>query len=121
MKKRSEDVQGRCLDLLETLKKVKCQTRVQTLKELRRVVSAHESAKKTVVDNGGVSFISSLLGLFTSQSVGSEAIGILANLQLSSDSITNLLQPIKVSLMVYVLNEESTKTKINSVKLMQDK
>lgn len=119
MKKRSEDVQGRCLELLETLKKVKGQTRVQTLKELRMVVAAHESAKKTVVDNGGVSFISSLLGPFTSHSVGSEAIGILVNLQLTSDSITNLLQPMKVSLMVDVLNEGSTETKINCVRLMQ--
>ncbi|KAI3784243.1 hypothetical protein L1987_43338 [Smallanthus sonchifolius] len=50
MKKRSEDVQGRCLDLLETLNKVKGQTRVQTLEQLRKMVARHESAKKTVVD-----------------------------------------------------------------------
>ncbi|KAI3508906.1 hypothetical protein L1887_23927 [Cichorium endivia] len=119
MKKRSEDVQGSSLELLETLKKVKGQVRVQTLKDLRRVVTAHDSAKKTVVDNGGVSFLSSLLGPFTSHAVGSEVIGILVNLQLSSDSITNLLQPMKISLMVDVLNEGSTETKINCVKLME--
>ncbi|KAL8231895.1 hypothetical protein R6Q57_001673 [Mikania cordata] len=119
MKKRSEDVQGRCLDLLETLKKVKGQTRVQTLKELRNIVAIHESAKKTVVENGGVSFISSLLGPFTSHAVGSEAIAILVNLQLNSNSIANLLQPNKVSLMVDVLNEGSMETKINCAKLME--
>ncbi|MFS7942040.1 putative U box domain, armadillo-like helical, Zinc finger, RING/FYVE/PHD-type [Helianthus anomalus] len=119
MKKRSEDVQGRCLELLETLKKVKGQTRVQTLKELRKTVATHESAKKTVVDNGGVSFISSLLGPFTSHSVGSEAIAILVSLELNSDCIANLLQPNKISLMVDVLNDGSTETKINCVRLME--
>ncbi|KAL6986908.1 U-box domain-containing protein 30 [Sarracenia purpurea var. burkii] len=36
MKKRSEDVQGRALELLETLKKVKDQARVQALRSLDR-------------------------------------------------------------------------------------
>ncbi|KAK9075448.1 hypothetical protein SSX86_003771 [Deinandra increscens subsp. villosa] len=118
MKKRSQDVQGRSLELLEVLKTVKGQTRVNTLKELRKIVTAHESARKTVAENGGVSFVSSLLGPFTSHSVGSEAIAILVNLQLNSDSITNLLQPTKISLMVDVLNEGSLETKIDCVKLM---
>lgn len=42
MKKRSEDVQGRALEILETLKKVKGQARVQALKELRQVNSGGE-------------------------------------------------------------------------------
>lgn len=119
MKKRSEDVQGRALELLETLKKVKGQARVQALKELRQVVSAHDSAKKTVVDNGGVGLISSLLGPFTTHAVGSEAIGILVNLDLSSDAKLNLRQPAKISLMVDILNEGSIDTKINCTKLIE--
>lgn len=119
MKKRSEDVQGRALELLETLKKVKGQARVQALKELRQVVSAHDSAKKTVVDNGGVALLSSLLGPFTTHAVGSEAIGILVNLDFSSDAKTNLRQPAKVSLMVDILNEGSIDTKINCTKLIE--
>ncbi|KAI5655169.1 hypothetical protein M9H77_32356 [Catharanthus roseus] len=119
MKKRSEDVQGQALELLETLKKVKGQARVQALKELRQVVTAHDSAKKTVVDNGGVSLISSLLGPFTTHAVGSEAIGILVNLNLSSDAKLNLRQPAKISLMVDILNEGSIDTKINCTKLIE--
>lgn len=119
MKKRSEDVQGRALELLETLKKVKGQARVKTLKELRQVVANHDSAKKSVVDNGGVSFISSLLGPFTTHAVGSEAIGILVNLKLSLDAKFNLMQPTKVSLMVDILNEGSIETKINCTKLIE--
>ncbi|KAM7518433.1 hypothetical protein LguiB_017395 [Lonicera macranthoides] len=119
MKKRSEDVQGRALELLETLKKVKGQARVKTLKELRQVVANHDSAKKSVVDNGGVSFISSLLGPFTTHAVGSEAIGILVNLKLSLDAKSNLMQPTKVSLMVDILNEGSIETKINCTKLIE--
>ncbi|MFS7948931.1 putative U box domain, armadillo-like helical, Zinc finger, RING/FYVE/PHD-type [Helianthus anomalus] len=119
MKKRSDDVQGRSLELLETLKKVKGQTRVQTLKELRKLVTTHDSAKKTVTDNGGITFVSSLLGPFTTHAVGSEAVAILVNLQLNSDAITNLLQPTKISLMVDVLNEGSLETKIDCVKLLE--
>ncbi|KAJ4963883.1 hypothetical protein NE237_023822 [Protea cynaroides] len=119
MKKRSEDVQGRASELLEALKKVKGQARVQALRELQQVVSAHASAKRTVVDEGGVNLISSLLGPFTSHAVGSEAIGILVNLTLDSDSKTNLMQPAKISLMVDMLNEGSIDTKINCTRLIE--
>ncbi|KAG9137412.1 hypothetical protein Leryth_026522, partial [Lithospermum erythrorhizon] len=119
MKKRSEDVQGRAIELLETLKKVKGQARVRTLKELRQLVIAHESAKKTVVDNGGVSLISSLLGPFTTHAVGSESIAILVNLDLNSSAKKNLLQSTKVSLVVDVLNEGTLDSKINCTKLIQ--
>ncbi|KAI7981678.1 U-box domain-containing protein 30 [Camellia lanceoleosa] len=119
MKKRSGDVQGRALELLETLKKVKGQARVQALKELRQIVSAHDSAKKTLVENNGFCLISSLLGHFTTHAVGSEAIGILVNFDLDSESITNLMQPAKVSLMVDMLNKGSIETKINCTKLIE--
>lgn len=119
VKKRSEDVQGRALELLETLKKVKGQARVQALKELRQVVTTHGSAKRTTVGNGGVTLISSLLGPFTSHAVGSEAIGILVNVDLNSESKKSLIQPSKISLMVDMLNEGSIETKINCTKLIQ--
>lgn len=119
MKKRSEDVQGRTLEILETLKKVKGQARVQALKTLRRLVAAHGSAKKTVLDNGGVALISSLLGNFTSHVVGSEVIGILVNLELGSDSKASLVEPAKISLMVDMLNEGSIETKTNCTKLIE--
>ncbi|THG16134.1 U-box domain-containing protein 30-like [Camellia sinensis] len=119
MKKRSGDVQGRALELLETLKKVKGQARVQALQELRQIVSAHDSAKKTLAENNGFCLISSLLGRFTTHAVGSEAIGILVNFDLNSESITNLMQPAKVSLMVDMLNEGSIETKINCTKLIE--
>ncbi|PSS19703.1 U-box domain-containing protein [Actinidia chinensis var. chinensis] len=120
MKKRSEDVQGRAMEVMETLKKkVKCQTRVQALKDLRQIVSAHDSVKKTVADNGGISLISSFLGPFTSHSVGSEAIGILVNLDLDLESRRKLVQPAKVSLMVDMLNEGSIETKVNCTKLIE--
>ncbi|CAL5375692.1 unnamed protein product [Camellia sinensis] len=90
------DVQGRALELLKTLKKVKGQPRVQALKELRQIVSAHDSAKKTLAENNGFCLISSLLGCFTTHAVGSEAIGILVNFDLDSKSITNLMQPAKM-------------------------
>ncbi|MFS7975280.1 putative U box domain, Zinc finger, RING/FYVE/PHD-type [Helianthus anomalus] len=51
--------------------------------------------------------------------VGSEAIAILVNLELNFDCIANLLQPNKISLMVDVLNDGSTETKINCVRLME--
>lgn len=119
MKKRSEDVQGRASELLETLKKVKGQARVQALKELQQVVAAHATARKTVIDEGGVAAISSLLGPFTSHAVGSEAIGILVHLRLDSESKTNLMQPAKMSLLVDILNEGSIETKISCTKLME--
>ncbi|KAA0064461.1 hypothetical protein IC582_015438 [Cucumis melo] len=118
MKKRSEDVQGRALELLDTLKKVKGQARVRALKDLRQVVALN-SAKSTVEDNGGVALISSLLGPFTSHAVGSEALGILVNLDLDAESRRNLVQPAKISLMVDMLNEGSTDTKINCTRLIE--
>ncbi|KAF8377665.1 hypothetical protein HHK36_031049 [Tetracentron sinense] len=119
MKKRSEDVQGRTLELLETLKKVKGQARVQALKDLQRVVSVHGSAKKTLVNEGGINLISSLLGPFTSHAVGSEAVGILVNLTLDSESKSNLMQPAKISLIVDMLNEGTIETKINCTRLIE--
>ncbi|KAJ6383179.1 hypothetical protein OIU77_031575 [Salix suchowensis] len=119
MKKRSEDVLGRAIELLDSLKKVKGQARVQTLKQLRHVVVAHSTAKKTVMDKGGAAVVSSLLGPFTTHAVGSEAIGILVNLELDLPSKANLRQPAKVSLIVDVLNEGSIETKINCTKLIE--
>ncbi|GAB4839283.1 U-box domain-containing protein 30 [Ancistrocladus abbreviatus] len=120
MKKKSEDVQGRVLDILETLKKVKGQARVQALKELRQVVGNHSAAKKTMVNNGGIGLMSSLLGRFTTHAVGSEVVGILVNLNLDSESKLNLMQPEKISLMVDILNEGSIETKINCTKLIEN-
>ncbi|KAI4315090.1 hypothetical protein L6164_027936 [Bauhinia variegata] len=119
MKKRSEDVQGRASELVETLKRVKGRARVQALKELHQVVAAHATARKTVIDEGGVSVISSLLGPFTSHAVGSEVIGILVSLTLDSESKKNLMQPAKISLMVDILNEGSIETKINCTRLIE--
>ncbi|KAE8658791.1 U-box domain-containing protein 30 [Hibiscus syriacus] len=119
MKKRSEDVQGRVKEILENLKKVKGQARVRALKELRQVVQAHGASKKTVVENGGVSLISSLLGPFTTHAVGSEVIGVIVNLNLDSNSKSDLLQPTKISLMVDILNEGSIETKINCTRLIR--
>lgn len=119
LKKRSEDVQGRVLEILESLRKVKGQARVQALRELRQVVETHEASRKCVSDNGGVSFLSSWLGNFTSHSVGCEVIGILVNLELGVDAKSNLMQPVKISLIVDILNEGSFGTKINCVKLIE--
>ncbi|WCJ35591.1 U-box domain-containing protein 31 [Euphorbia peplus] len=115
LKKRSEDVHGRAIELLETLKKVKGQARVQALKDLRQLVTCHCTAKKAVVDNGGAVLVSSLLSSFTTHAVGSEAIGILVNLDFD---FTNLMQPAKISLMVDMLNEGSVETKINCTRLI---
>ncbi|PIN22703.1 Ubiquitin--protein ligase [Handroanthus impetiginosus] len=119
MKKRSEDAQGRASELLSNLKRVKGQARIQTLKELQQVVANHSTARKTVVDEGGVALLSSLLGPFTSYAVGSEVIAILVNLSLSSESRTNLMQPAKVSSIVDILNEGSLETKLNCVRLIE--
>lgn len=119
MKKRSEDVQGRASELVETLKKVKGQARVHALKELHQVVAVHATARKSVIDGGGVSVLSSLLGPFTSHAVGSEVIGILVSLTLDSESKKNLMQPAKISLMVDILNEGSIETKINCTRLIE--
>lgn len=119
MKKRSEDVQGRASELVETLKKVKGQARVCALKELHHVVAIHATARKSVIDEGGLSVLSSLLGPFTSHAVGSEVIGILVCLTLDSESKKNLMQPAKISLMVDILNEGSIETKINCTRLIE--
>lgn len=119
MKKRSEDVQGRVLELVETLKKVKGQARVLALKELHQVVAAHATARKALLDGGGVSVVSSLLGPFTSYAVGSEVIGVLGSLNLDCESKMSLVQPAKVSLMVDILNEGSIETKINCTRLIE--
>ncbi|CAK7354268.1 unnamed protein product [Dovyalis caffra] len=119
MRKRSEDMQGRAIELLDSLKKVKGQARVQILKELRHVVVAHSTTKNTVMDEGGVALLSSLLGPFTTHAVGSEAIAILANLELDLPSKANLRQPAKISLIVDMLNDGSIETKINCTKLIQ--
>lgn len=119
MKKRSEDVQGRASELLVTLKKVKGQVRIQVLKELHQVVAAHATARKRVVEDGGVAVLSLLIGPFTSHAVGSEVVGILVNLVLNSESKTNLMQPAKISLIVDMLNEGSIETKINCTRLIE--
>nr|XP_043631850.1 U-box domain-containing protein 30-like [Erigeron canadensis] len=119
MKKKSEDVQGCVSDVLEILKKSKGQTRVNSLKELRRLVANHATARKTVVDKGGVSVLTSLLGPYTSHAIGSEVVSILVNLELDSCSRLNLMQPAKFSLVVDMLNEGSIETKISCVKLIQ--
>ncbi|KAL2244557.1 U-box domain-containing protein 30-like [Sesamum indicum] len=119
MKKRSEDAQGRASELLSTLKRVKGQARIQTLKELKQVVASHSTARKTVVDEGGVALLSSLLGPFTSYAVGSEVVAILVNLALSSESKTNLMQPAKVSSIVDILNEGSLETKVNCIRVIE--
>lgn len=120
MKKRSEGVQGRAAELLEILKKkVKGQARIHTLKELQRAVVGNDSAKKSVVDCGGIAVLSSLLGPFTSHAVGSEAIAILVNLPLDSESKENLMQPARISLVVDILNEGTGETKINCTRLIE--
>jgi len=120
MKKKLEDVQGTALELLDTLKKkVKGQNRVRALKKLRQLVDSHVSTRKTVEENNGSSLISSLLGPFTSHAVGSEAIGILVNLELGSELKRNLMHPAKVSLLVDIMNEGTIQTKMNCAKLIQ--
>jgi hypothetical protein len=118
-KKRSEDVQGRAIELLDNLKKVKGQAKVQTLKELRQVVAAHSTARKAVLDNCGTALVTSFLGPFTTHAVGSEAVGILVNLDLDYATKSNLRQPARISLMVDMLNEGSIETKINCTRLME--
>ncbi|KAK7383240.1 hypothetical protein VNO78_28914 [Psophocarpus tetragonolobus] len=119
MKKRLEDVQGRALDLLDTLKKVKGQARVRALQDLRQLVGAHVNARKTVEENGGVALVSSLFGPFTSHAVGSEAVGIIVNLDLSSEVKGSLVHPSKVSLLVDIMNEGTIETKVNCAKLIE--
>lgn len=119
MKKKLEDVQGSVLEHLETLKKVKGQNRVKVLKDLRKLVAAHVCARTTMLENGGVGLVSSLLGPFTSHVVGCEAIGIIVNLDLSSELKRNLMHPGKVSLIVDIMNEGTIETKMNCAKLIE--
>ncbi|GER43259.1 U-box domain-containing protein [Striga asiatica] len=119
MKKKSEDAQGRASELLATLKKVKGQSRVKTLNELRQLASNHPTARKTIVEQGGLGLLSSLLGPFTSYSVGSQVVSILVNLNLSPESKSILMQPAKISSLVDILNEGSVETKINCVRLIE--
>ncbi|KAK4798253.1 hypothetical protein SAY86_030579 [Trapa natans] len=118
MRKRSEDVQGRASELVETLKKVKGQARVHALKELRQLAAAHLTARKAVVCNGGVAVVTGLLGRFTSHAVGSESVAILVGLDLDSEARINLMEPAKVSLIVDMLNEGSMETRINCTRLI---
>ncbi|TKY57912.1 U-box domain-containing protein 30 [Spatholobus suberectus] len=119
MKKRLEDVQGRALDLLDTLKKVKGQARVRALQDLRQLVASHVNARKTVEENGGVALVFNLLGPFTSHAVGSEAVGIIVSLDLSSELKGSLMHPAKVSLLVDIMNEGTIETKMNCAKLIE--
>ncbi|KAL8193709.1 hypothetical protein R6Q57_026401 [Mikania cordata] len=119
MKKKSEDVQGTASEILDALKRVKGQARVKSLKDLLRVVTDHATARKTVVNKGGVALLSSLLGPYTSHAIGSEVVSILVNLTLDSCSRLNLMQPAKVSLVVDMLNEGSIETKIDCTRLIQ--
>eukprot|EP01018_Ginkgo_biloba_P039799 Gb_23051 [translate_table: standard] len=118
-KKQAENAQGRVKELLEKLGKTKGQTRIQVLCALRGITQTEESARKTIVEEGGVILLSSLLGPFTSHAVGSEAIGILVRLPLDSEGKTSLTQPAKISLMVDLLHEGTIETKINSAKLIE--
>ncbi|RAL46662.1 hypothetical protein DM860_004941 [Cuscuta australis] len=119
VRKKSQDVSGRAMEILETLKKVKGQSRLQSLTDLHLVVSSHPTARKTVVDEGGVPLLSSLLGPFTSHAVGSQVAAILVHLNLDSESRKILMEPSKISLLVDMLNEGSTETKINCARLVK--
>ncbi|PKA66498.1 U-box domain-containing protein 30 [Apostasia shenzhenica] len=122
MKKRSEDVGGRTVELLDTLSRVKGQARIQALKELGNLVSSHlAAAKKAFSDagSGGLALLLSLIGPFTSHAVGSDVIAILANLPLDSDAKANLMQPSKISVVVDILNEGTIDTKISCARLLE--
>lgn len=122
-KKKAEDVIGRAGELTASLRKSKGQSRIQALKDLRGLVTAHPSTRKTLTGSsgggGGLALISSLLGPFTSHAVGSEAIGILINLPLDAESRSNLSQPAKISLVVDLLNEGTIDTKVNCVRFLE--
>ncbi|THU62528.1 hypothetical protein C4D60_Mb01t06090 [Musa balbisiana] len=118
-KKRSEDVQGRAAELVQSLKKVKGQARVEAIKELQKMVVAHPSLRNALADSGGVALLSSLLGPFTSHAVGSEVIAILVNLSLDSDTKASLMQPARISLVVDMLNEGTIDTKINCTRYIE--
>ncbi|QHO30393.1 hypothetical protein HN51_018751 [Arachis hypogaea] len=119
IKKSLQDVQRTAFHLLESLNKVKGQARVKSLKELRHLLHSHASIRKTVVEHNGLALVSSLLGPFTSHAVGSEAVGILVKLDLSSEVKKNLMHPSKVSLLVDIMNEGTVETKMNCAKLIE--
>ncbi|KAL8211083.1 hypothetical protein R6Q57_005520 [Mikania cordata] len=119
MKKKSQDIQGNALEILETIKKVKGQARVRSLNELNQIVIDHITARTAVVEKGGVSVFSSLLGPYTTHAIGSVVVSILVHLNLDSSSRLNLMEPAKVSLVIDMLNEGSIETKINCTKLIQ--
>ncbi|WOK99203.1 U-box domain-containing protein 30-like [Canna indica] len=119
LKKRSEDVQGRAAELVQRLKKLKGQARVQALRDLRKIVVAHPSVKTTMSNSASIAHLSSLLGPFTSHAVGSEVITILVNLNLDSDAMVNLMQPARISLVVDMMNEGTIDTKINCTRFIE--
>lgn len=119
MKKKAEDVNGRAIETIDSLKSLKGKLRVQALKDLRGLVTNHVSTRKSVVSGNGVGLICNLLGRFTSHAVGSEVIGILVNLNLDSETKTNLMEPAKISLVIDLLNEGTIDTKINCTKFLE--
>lgn len=119
MKKKLKDVQGRALEILNMLKKVKGQARVRALQDLRQLVASHVNARKALEENGGVALVFNFLGPFTSHAVGSEAIGIIVCLDLSSEVKRSLMHPAKVSLLVDIMNEGTIETKMNCAKLIE--
>ncbi|KAL9225650.1 hypothetical protein vseg_001549 [Gypsophila vaccaria] len=121
-RKRREDVQGRVLEILEGLRKVKGgQARVAYLKDLRALIQQHNS-NNNLLDHAAVATITSLLGPFTSHAVGSEVVAILVTLSLdfhsNSNNCFNLTQPNKISLIVDLLNEGNIHTKLNCIRLL---
>ncbi|KAM0880754.1 hypothetical protein ACQ4PT_033386 [Festuca glaucescens] len=127
-KKRSADFHGRAADLVHGLRgtavprrhPLKGKARVAALQELRSLASTHQSVTKAIAEAGGVSLLTSLLGPFTSHSVGSEAVAILVSgVPLDADAKAALMQPAKVSLVVDMLNEGAVDTKINCVRLFR--
>lgn len=127
-KKRAADFHGRAADLVHALRgtavprrhPLKGRARVAALQELRTLAAAHQSVTKAVAEAGGVALLTSLLGPFTSHSVGSEAVAILVcGVPLDADAKAALMQPAKVSLVVDMLNEGAVDTKINCVRLFR--
>uniref|UniRef100_A0A453FXL2 U-box domain-containing protein n=1 Tax=Aegilops tauschii subsp. strangulata TaxID=200361 RepID=A0A453FXL2_AEGTS len=99
---------------------LKGQARVAALRELRSLASTHQSVTKAIAEAGGVSLLTSLLGPFTSHSMGSEAVAILVSgVPLDAEAKAALMQPAKVSLVVDMLNEGAVDTKINCVRLIR--
>ncbi|CAN6285090.1 unnamed protein product [Urochloa humidicola] len=127
-KKRSADFHGRAADLVHGLRgtavprrqPLKGQARVAALRELRNLVSTHQSVTKAIAEAGGVALLTSLLGPFTSHAVGIEVVAILVSgVTLDADAKAVLMQPAKVSLVVDMLNEGAVDTKINCVRLIR--